>query len=758
MTGRKNAGRPLDALFCSTALAFVLAAVATPAQAQIDEIVVTAQKRSESAQRVPLAITALDEETLTEVGFDGFEDLSRITPGLQLGTFGPWAFVNLRGIGQENNTAGGDPGVALHYDGIYIGRPVGFLFSAFDSERVEILRGPQGTLYGRNATGGSINYITKKPTAELGGTADITLGTYDMVRGRAAVNLPLADGIATRLVGFFEQRDGFTKNLAGPDANDADNWGVRSHIEFDRNGPMTLLLSGAYIKSDGVGSKPESREPYPGTTTTPNVNLAGPPGFAFSGGPSSGIPGFNNYLGFGPAPVNDLRPFKDSNDTNLEHSQEFLLLSATLEYDLGPVSFRSLTGYGESYYKTRQDEDYSPLPLSEVLFSEDAQQFSQEIQLLSNKSTPLQWILGAYYFEEEAFRITEFFKGRFDVFARLFNQPSGWWYSGDINSRSYAFFAQATYKVLPSLSLTGGLRYSNDRKKGVNRGFQFSGQPFSGPVRGQWDKITYRAVLDYQVSDDSLAYVSHSTGYRSGGINQAINPLVGNAIYEPESVRAWEAGFKSMLFDRRVRVNAAAYHNKYSNLQFQVLQLNGPIAYNAPGAKVKGIEVEALAEILMGLSVNTAVSYTDGKLDDAFIQGTQLGGNRVAKTPEWTFNIGVTQEIDLGDAGVIKLRGDYAYVGSSFTTPFNRRAGFAAPGGSDFVPSHQNLDLRLFWSQPIGLSGLEVEFAATNVFDTAQIANLTRDVGFNDIPGGGGGELVTYKPPRQFTIRVGMEF
>ena len=756
MAGERTSKRALRVAYrCSTILAVGLTVVASPAQAQIEEIIVTAQKRSESVQRVPIAVTAIDEAMLTEIGFDRFEDLSSVAPGLQLGTFGPWAFVNLRGIGQENNTAGGDPGVALHYDGVYIGRPVGFLFTAFDSERVEVLRGPQGTLYGRNATGGTINYITKKPTSEFGGSADISLGTYDLVSGRAAINVPLADGIAARLVGTFEQRDGFTKNLTGPDANDADDWGLRGHIQFDRGGPLTLLLSSTYVKSGGVGSKPESREPFPGTTTTPNVPLAGPPGFAFSGGPASGVPGFNTYTGFGPTPVNDLRPFRESVDTQLEHSQEFLLLSGTLEYDLGPVTLKSITGYANSYYLTRQDEDYSPLPLSEALFSEDASQFSEELQIVSNSNGPFKWLLGAYYFNEKAFRITEFFKGRFDVFANQFNQRAGWWYSGNVNSRSHAFFGQATYEVLPGLLATGGLRYTKDRKQGVNRGFHFSGAPFSGPVGGSWEKITYRGVLDYQLTNDALVYVSHSTGFRSGGINQAINPLVGNAIYEPETVRAYEAGLKAMLFDRRVRLNIAAYQNQYSKLQFQVLQINGPIAYNAPGAKVRGVELEALAELSSGLTVNTAVSYTDGRLDDVFIQGTQLGGNRVAKTPDWTFNLGATQKIEIGSAGELKLRGEYGYVGSSYTTPFNRRAGFADRGGSDFVPSHQNVNLRVFWLHP---DRWTLELAATNVFNTAQIANLTRDVGFNDIPNGGGGELVTYKPPRQFTIRVGVEF
>lgn len=178
----------------------------------LEEIVVTAQKRAESLQDVPISVSALNSEALATTGFDSLSDLSRLGPSLQLSNFGPIAFVTVRGIGNENTTAGGDPSVALHFDGVYIGRPVGVLFSAFDTERVEVLRGPQGTLYGRNATGGSINYISKKPTQDTTFEGDLTYGDYDRKRVRLAANTPLNDETAVRVVGFWEDRDGFTEN------------------------------------------------------------------------------------------------------------------------------------------------------------------------------------------------------------------------------------------------------------------------------------------------------------------------------------------------------------------------------------------------------------------------------------------------------------------------------------------------------------------------------------------------------------------
>ena len=187
----------------------------------------------------------------------------------------------------------------------------------------------------------------------------------------------------------------------------------------------------------------------------------------------------------------------------------------------------------------------------------------------------------------------------------------------------------------------------------------------------------------------------------------------------------------------------------------QVFGATGPAAFNASGATVKGIEVEALAKLFTGLSINSAVSYTDSKFDRQIVDRVQLGGNQVQRTPKWTFNIGATQDINVGTAGLIKLRADYAYTDSMFYSALNRRGGFAAPGGSDFAPSYDNMNLRLFWIQP---NGLELELAATNLFDTVQVGNLFRGIGFNDIPGGGGDENVTYNPPRQFMVRVGIEF
>lgn len=760
----KNLGeRPMKqkhynrAIWASTSIAALLASSPALSQDEAPEqqekierqtgniIVVTAQKREESVQDIPISISAFGSETLEQTGFDEIADLANITPSLQIGNFGPVTFVSLRGIGTENTTAGGDPGVALHYDGVYLGRPVGALFSAFDSERVEVLKGPQGTLYGRNATGGSINYITKKPDYVFGGEADITFGNYDLIRTRAAINVPLTDGISTRLVGFFEDRDGFTENTfpGGTRANDAENWGLRGHVNFEFSDAFSLLLSGTYIKAGGVGSKAEYREPFPGSLT--GQKLAGPP-----------IPGTNDYLVDGVPLVNDLEPFREAKDFPERQDNDFLLLSATFEGDLGPVSIRSITGYVETSFLSDSDEDGSFKRLTNLLITESAEQFSQEIQFLSNTSSPFQWILGLYYFREEAERRSRFFLGRFDIIADQIGVESGFNAGGTITSESYAAFAQASYELTDTLTITGGIRYTNDEKNGINSGNQFT-EIYSGEVGDSWDEITYRAAVDWKVTPDSLLYASFSTGYKSGGINQVVIPDSGrNTIYDPETVNAYEAGLKTTLADGNLRFNLAAYRNEYSDLQFQVFELGGPSSFNAAGATVQGLEIEAQAYLGNSLNIHATLGLTDSEFDNQVLNGVQIGGNKVQRTPDVSFSIGAANEFDLGSAGLLTLRGDVSYTDEIFYSAFNRNAGFSEPGGSDLADSYTNVNLRLFWKDTD--DQWNVELYMTNVFDTVQEGNVFRGIGFLDIPGGGGPEQVTYNPPRQYGVRLGRRF
>lgn len=731
------------------------------AQPALEEIVVTAQKRQESMQDVPVAIAAFSESQLEDSGFDSISDLAMMSPSMQFGNFGPVTFVNMRGIGNENTTAGGDPGVAMHLDGIYMGRPVASLFSAFDTERVEILRGPQGTLYGRNATGGSINLITNKPDDEFSSKVDVTYGDYDLVRVRGAVNLPVSDMVQARVVAFSEDRDGYTENVfsGSENANDADDKGIRAHLSLDIGDQGSWLLSGSYVESGGVGTKSELRESFPGSIT--GQPISGPPGFAFHPmGPFSGIPAFNTYTDpdTGAVAVNDLEPFRVNRNREESQDNDFLLLSSVFEWNFDSVSFKSITGYVETSFESHSDDDQSEIDLFELVLIEESEQFSQEFQFLSNTDSDVQWIVGFYYFNEEARRDSLFFGSRYDVFASTFGVPVGFAFGGEVESESMAAYGQLTYSLSDSLRLTAGLRYTEDEKDGVNVGFNFLPPSYEDPLQDQWDEMTYRLALDWALNDDSMLFVSYATGYKSGGFNQTASPTLGalNAIYDPEFVDAVELGLKSTLLDGRVQLNTSIYQNKYDNLQFQIFGMAGPEAFNAEGATVQGWELEVRAALLESLFVDFSLGLTDSEFDDQVINGVNIGGNQVQRTPDLTYNFGLTNDWDFGDAGSLRLRLEYAFTDEIYYTALNRNAGFDDPGGSDLAADYDNVNARFFWFD--ASETWTVEVFVTNLTDEIQEGNILRGPGFVDIPGGGGTELVTYNPPRQWGVRVGYEF
>ena len=705
----------------------------------IDEIIVTAQKRAERLQDVPVAVSAFDEAKLTETGFDEISDLTQLVPGMQFGNFGPVAFVALRGISYENTTAAGDPGVALHIDGIYIGRPVATLFSAFDTERTEVLRGPQGTLYGRNATGGSVNLITRKPSDEFEASFEQTVGNYDWFRERAMINVPLGDSIRARITGFKEDRDGFTRNTfaGGTRANGVDNWGLRGHLDIDLADNVNVLLSAHYVDVGGTGSQPEVREPFPAAGTS--------------------IPGFGPGA-FG-SNVNDLRPFIEAKNVRETVDNQLLLLSGTLTWEFDGFSVKAITAYGESNFFSRQDTDSSPVNIAELNLVEDASQFSQELQVVSDGGGNFDWIVGLYYFNEDAFRSSRFKGPRFDATVAAFpNLKFGVDLGGTVDTESYAAFGQFTWRFTDKLSLTAGGRITRDTREGINDITLRAVNPGFPPVivmlpsKLASTEPTGRVTLDWKPVDDVLLYASAARGYKSGGINQqSASP---NREFRPEFVDSYEFGIKSQLLDRRLQLNLAGFYNEYDDLQFQVFGFAGPEAANAGQAHAFGFEAEWIAVPHEYLTIDGSFSYLNTEYDRLLfsVNGTtavDLSGNELSRAPNYTFAVGATVGGPLGDGrGSLWLRGDLSYQDEAFFTPFNRPA--------DRTDSYTNVNLRLLWTSEN--ERYNAQLFVTNLFDTAQEGNLLRGVGFVDEPGGGGQEFVTYRPPQQYGVTVGVKF
>lgn len=715
----------------------------------IEEIVVTAQKRSENLQDVPMGLSAYDKNDLENRDFDNISDLANMGPSLQLGSFGPVPFLTIRGVGLENTTGGGDPGVAIHLDGVYLGRPMAALFTAFDTERVEVLRGPQGTLYGRNATGGSVNIITEKPTDEFGGNFDFTFGNYNWYRERGSINLPISDSVRARITGFRDDRDGFTDNFypGGRDANDSKDWGIRTHLAIDLSDNADLLLSEHYVHSGGVGSKPELREQFPAV-------LAGPP-FG-SNGPMGGIRGPGDYFvdADGNPVYNDLTPFNESKDTRESQDNEILVLSGTLNWDFEDFALKLISGYAHSDFRSIQDADFSPVPLATLDLFENAHQFTQEIQFSSNDSGPLKWMIGGFYFTGRTTRISTFFNDRFDYFAQVVGNRSGVDLGGDINSRSVAVFSQDSYDLTDDLIFTAGVRWTHDEKKGINSNVLFAPR-VDDLVGTNKNAITWHFSLDWHVNDDVLLYSTATKGFKSGGINQvAITSAGRKAVLDPEFITSYEAGIKSTLLDGQVQFNADFYHSDYRGIQFQIFEFGGPSAFNAKSADINGLEVEFKALLSESLSLDGSVGYTDAEYNAQTLGGVAIGGNNLSRTPKWTTSAGLTHEFYFSSGSSLRTRLDFSFTDDIFYTPFNRVS--PSVGGSDLADSYTNLDLRFIWTDAD--EKYTIEAFATNLGNNIQEGNILRGIGFMDEPGGGGQESLTYNPPRQYGLRLGYRF
>lgn len=777
--GKKMNKRGLLAGFIAALTGTAGLSTGTEAQAQsaanrgIEEVVVTAQKREESMQDIPLAVSALGTSALEQSGFDGVEDLSYMVPSLQFGNFGPVAFLNIRGIGSSDPFAGSDPGVAMHVDGVYIGRPVGSIFNAFDTERVEVLRGPQGTLYGRNATGGSVNLITKKPDDEFAGEFEGTIGNYNLRRVRGMLNIPLSDTVSARVVAFNEDRDGFTANTfpGGTEANDLDNYGIRAHLNFSLSDTGSLLLSATHIDIGGVGSQPEQRDAISTGELNPPIN-------ALVAGPLPVLsPGIPANLAFytntdGSIPVNDLRPFVEGKNDPESTSNQFTLISATLDLDFDNFSIKSITGYSDSEYLTIQDNDATTAPNYLHIPEEQADQFSQEIQIISNSDSALRWIGGLYYFKEDATRITTldgarpqalldlFLTNDFSLGGPGFNEEYVFRVGGDVETTSYAIFGQGTYDFSDQLAVTLGLRYTDDEKVGTNRNIQFAPLVVTQALT-ESQEVTGKLAVDYKLNDDILLYGSFSRGYKSGGIIQVTTDPTA-AAFNPEFVDTIEFGYKSQLWDV-LQLNAAIYSSDYTDLQTSAFGAAGPLGGNAGAASIEGFELEWKWLIGENWSFDGSFSRTDGVYDellaldplDQFQSGglVDYSGNDLPRTPDTSYNLGITGEWDLTDRGYLKARLEGSYTDEVFYEFTNRP--------EVKLGDYTNVNFRMMWNSTD--DKYNAEFYVTNLTDQVQEGNLLLAFGFgaSTLPNGflePGQEFVTYNAPRQVGLKVGYSF
>jgi iron complex outermembrane recepter protein len=695
--------------FRSIALASVCAVAVIPvcANAQateeneqsggIEEIIVTANKRDENLQNVPISITAFSQDQLDKRGATGLEGIQESTPNLNFSLQSAGqnvARVTLRGIGTETLVGAGDPGIALHIDGVYVGRNSAAAGDIFDMERVEVLRGPQGTLYGRNATGGSVNFITKKPTDQVEGSAEVTYGNYDTIRARGVVNVPLSDTLSARINLSTDSHSGYIENLftGGRDNADKDTQAGRFQLRWEPKDGQDFLLRAYFQKSGGAG--PGSR--YLGTDI---VSANGYPTNGYVGNRTNGARATANVYSLGvTATGQPVAPRPTGFYEVSKNAPEFLdtlIKGVDFEANLDvsdSIALKSLTSYQTNHNEILVDADNSELSIETRNRDSNAKQFSQEFNLISQSDSSFKWIVGAYYYREE---LSEFFRSlipRGTLPSTFIPAPTAAAGGGGIlqerltfnTTNSYALFGQATYDLTDRLSVTLGVRHTWDSKDQKRSGggqvdLTNGARALAGGALGQeapttgsasFSELTYRASVSYQITPDNLLFGSYSRGYKSGGFdfNGGRLTTTGEQIpYNPEFVDAFEFGSKNKFFDRRVLLNLTGFYYKYKDLQVFRLTDAGPLTDNAAQSTIWGIEGELKIEPSDVFSFDASFGYLNAKYDSYTIAlpPTDFSGNRLNYAPKWTVAAGVDYTIPIKDNKLV-ARLDWSYRSDTF--------------------------------------------------------------------------------------------
>ena len=651
----------------------------------LEEIVVTANKREENLQSVPIAITAVTGDRLEKAGVANTQDLARMVPGLTIQNSLSGTQPHLRGVGTTALTAGTENSIATYVDGVYILSLSGALVQLNNIAQIEVLKGPQGTLFGRNATGGVLNIRTRDPEQEFGGKVNLSYGNYETVSSQFYLTGGVADNLSADLAGFVSyQGDGWGKNLSnGRDANRMDQAAVRSKWLFEPTDRDQFRLIADFSALHGnsflsfAPLRGTSVNYGPGTTTAaqrpdlaPFVASGALAPFAVVGQPYAREGGFY--------------------DINMQRQPKYLYNtgggSLQWDHDFGEVSLTSITAYRRAYQSVAWGNVPVPAYRAVADWHEKDSQLSQELRLASAPSATIQWVVGLYYLDGSA----EY--TRFNIRGTTIAPLETLGFHADSGTKSGAAFGQFTAPLWSGAHLTGGLRYNVERRS-VSGDTVLDFLPEFGDatlVTGVTDadktfrKLTWRVALDQQLTPDVLAYVSYNRGFKSGLYNSV--PPSADPI-EPEVLDAFEVGLKTQFLDRRVRLNLAGFYYKYTNLQVTVFSPVAAILDNGASARVYGADLDLNARIGQHLTLYGGATLMHSEFRSypaaafLFPQPISAGGgtakvlqsakgNRLPYSPDFTFNLGADYTLPVAD-GELTVSANYSYSGKWFAGPDN---------------------------------------------------------------------------------------
>jgi iron complex outermembrane receptor protein len=760
-------------------------------QARSNEIVVTAQFREQRLQDTPIAITAVNAEMLEARSQTNISEITAQAPSVTLkpqgAAFGPSLGASIRGVGQYDFNPALEPGVGLYVDDVYYATLTGAIFDLLDVDRVEVLRGPQGTLAGKNSIGGAVKLYSKRPTGDNSGYISGTYGSRNRIDLRGSADFGFTDELAMRLAGVAKKQEGYVDRLdfgcvnppgsaLNPAVGGVQPTQTTGNCRVARDGEVDYLAGRAQLRyqpSDRVDINiigdytHDDRNTAAGVLlfadnpTNPNIRgnaTAVPYDSRFICGPYCNYGSFFSPAGAWQTPPVAGYPLLETRGDGRTKFKGWGL-SGQIDVDLtDDLQLQSITSYRQYDLRFTNDDDYSPLSIGNGLSELDYWGFTQELRLNGRLfDGAVNWTLGAFYLDQ---------RSTYATFQDIRYAPIPLQFQGDdpVNADTKAVFGAVSWEIVEDLTFNGGLRYTEEHKDYTfsRRNRDGTLNPFLGALDGvtgefDGDKIDWRANLQYRVSPSFMTYAQVSTGFKGGGINpRPFNPAQVQP-FGPETLTAYEVGFKSDLLDRLIRFNGAAYFSDYKGIQLTLLscpQFGGPgpcaLPQNAGDAEIKGFELEAAIDPGNGLLIDAAMSYLDFEYTSINPQAggpTAPAGVQIGMippyTPKWKWAVGIQYAFDLGNAGSLTPRIDANYQSAIFSNAVNKP--------SNHIDGYTLANARLTWRNAD--EDLEVAFEATNLFDKYYLLTSF------DLTGAGAG-FVAGQPgrPREWAVSVKKSF
>ena len=678
------------------------------------EIVVTAAKRSENLQSVPISISAIGGDTLAKSRITSVDSLVNKVANLQLtSTVGDnTPIFALRGVSMSDFSLNQSSPVATYYDEVYKGNFAFLGIALYDIERVEVLRGPQGTLYGKNTTGGAVNLISRDAKlGETSGYVNFGYGNYNRVDVNGAVNVPLGDKAALRVAATYANADGWFKNVVkgNPDLASTNEWAVRGTLKWEPTDGVKLTLRASHSRQSpqnyGIYAQPEA------------VNRPG------------------------------LSQWQIASNVPQKRRAQTTSVALTANIDVSDtLAITSITSYDKGYLFFKEDTDGIAARVLEVPYFDQASQFAQDLRLTSNTGGPFDFIIGAYFNREKVYNQSTLevlldtdVDGNGQVTAadcaaglpvacRVRNQF-------DQIKKSYALYSDLKYKLTDALTLRGGLRYTHDDGEqtgfrsdalGIDKRFVANLIPLSN-LRFKQDNVSGKIGLDYKLASGDLLYASVSRGYRAPSFNaQAFFSPAELGVAKAEQVTAFEAGAKMQFWDRRITLNTAAFYYNYKNQQF--INVNPADAsqqlLNIPKSRLYGAEAELTVRATDSFTFHGGLGLLSTRIQDGIVSGVNVAGNRLSNAPSLTFNASFDWTVAEGGFGAISFHPEVAYQSSQFFENINiprlRQQSYALFGGHlDWNSTDgryslsawaRNLGNKFYFTSRIDLTGFGLDY------------------------------------------------